>query len=200
MNLSNLLFFISTVSCRSGNRFTSLLDVPVLPQNTQQAMDIVSSVVCRTDFMAILIWTSEIQRFVFVENLKWNEIQFKMFQEWFYEQVSTPLCTLHRQICGFEGIMYCFQGNQQQRLVLELHISIKFLNWDAFIYKTKGTVVLGLLLPGCLLPKSRNFLTRFNMDWRVCARRKRNNSHDIKEFSLKSSCLWASFTPYPIFE
>lgn len=149
MNLSNLLFFISTVSCRSGNRFTSLLGVPVLPQNTQQAMDIVSSVECRTDFMAILsIWTSEIQRFVFVENLKWNEIQFKMFQEQFYRQVSTPLCTLHRQIGGFEGIMYCFQGNQQQRLVLELHISIKFLNWDAFIYKIKGTAVPGLLLPG----------------------------------------------------
>jgi hypothetical protein len=134
MNLLNLLFFISTISCRSGNGFTSLLGVPVLPQNTQQAMDIVSSVESRTDFMAILsIWTSEIQRFVFVENLKWNEIQFKMFQERFYEQVGTPLCTLHRQISGFEGVMYCFQGNQQQRLVLESHISIKFLNWDVLV-------------------------------------------------------------------
>jgi hypothetical protein len=28
-----------------------------------------------------------------------------MFQERFYEQVGTPLCTLHRQIHGFEGII-----------------------------------------------------------------------------------------------
>ncbi len=149
MNLSNLLFFISTVSCRSGNRFISFLGVPVLPQNTEQAMDIVSWVEHRTDFMAILsIWTSEIQKVCFCQKfeMKWNSVQ----------DVPRPVLWASRYSSlylaqadwWFWRHNVFFPRKPATKTSFELHISIKLLNWDAFVYKTKGTVVPGLLLPG----------------------------------------------------